>query len=49
MNISKKDALLWFSFFSQLPEDEEIMPRQQEIIFATSTRLKTPSRRATAA
>lgn len=40
MNISKKDALLWFSFFSQLPEDEEIMPRQQEIIFAALNQIE---------
>ena len=33
MKISKKDALLWFTFFSQL-EDEELMSRQQEIAYA---------------
>ena len=31
MKISKKDALSWFEFFSELPEDEEISPRQMEI------------------
>lgn len=35
MRISKKDALTWFEFFAQLPEDEEIQTRQQEIIDAT--------------
>ena len=25
MKISKKDALTWFSFFAQLPEDEELL------------------------
>lgn len=34
MKISKKDALTWFEFFAFLPEDEEIMTRQQEIIYA---------------
>lgn len=35
MKISKKDALIWFEFFSQLPEDEEVMTKQQEIIYST--------------
>ena len=26
MKISKKDALLWFSFFAQLDEEEELLP-----------------------
>ena len=34
MNISKKDARMWFEFFASLPEDEELMPRQQEIVYA---------------
>lgn len=34
MKISKKDALKWFEFFSMLPDDEEIMPWQQEIIYS---------------
>lgn len=34
MKISKRDALLWFDFFASLPEDEELPPRQQEIVFA---------------
>jgi len=25
MKISKKDALSWFEFFAQLPEDEDLM------------------------
>lgn len=33
MKISKKDALAWFQFFAALPEDEELMPYQQEIVY----------------
>ena len=40
MKISKKDALLWFSFFAQLPEEEEILPRQQEIIYAVLSQIE---------
>ena len=35
MLISKSDALAWFEFFAQLPEDEPLPPRQQEIALAT--------------
>ena len=35
MYISKSDALAWFSFFAELPEDEPLLPRQQEIALAT--------------
>ena len=34
MLISKRDALMWFEFFAQLPEDEELMQKQQEIVCA---------------
>ncbi|MCE5196913.1 MAG: radical SAM protein [Negativicutes bacterium] len=40
MKISKKDALSWFEFFSELPEDEDIMKKQQEIIFATFAQIE---------
>ncbi|WP_346354739.1 radical SAM protein [Azotosporobacter soli] len=40
MKIPKKDALLWFEFFAQLPEDEEIMTRQQELIYATFAQIE---------
>ena len=40
MKISKKDALSWFEFFSMLPEDEEIMPMQQEIIYAAFAQIE---------
>ena len=40
MKISKKDALMWFEFFAQLPEDEEILPHQQELIYATLAQIE---------
>ena len=41
MNISKKDALAWFTFFACLPEDEDLMVRQQEIVLATLAQIET--------
>lgn len=40
MKISKKDALTWFEFFSSLPEDEEIMTHQQEIVYAAFAQIE---------
>ncbi len=40
MKISKSDALIWFDFFSQLPEDEEISIKQEEIIYATFAQIE---------
>lgn len=40
MYISKSDALAWFEFFAQLPEDEPLMPRQQEIALATLAQIE---------
>ncbi len=40
MKISKKDALTWFEFFSSLPEDEEIMTYQQEIVYAAFAQIE---------
>lgn len=40
MKISKKDALSWFEFFSMLPEDEELMTKQQEILYATFAQIE---------
>ncbi len=40
MRISKKDALTWFEFFSSLPEDEELMTYQQEIVYATFAQIE---------
>ncbi|QAT40643.1 radical SAM protein [Clostridium sp. JN-9] len=40
MKISKKDALKWFEFFSMLPEDQELMVKQQEIIYSTFAQIE---------
>ena len=40
MKISKKDALIWFDFFALLPEEEELMTKQQEIIYATFAQIE---------
>jgi pyruvate formate-lyase activating enzyme-like uncharacterized protein len=40
LKISKKDALMWFEFFSILPDDEELMTSQQEIIYATFAQIE---------
>lgn len=41
MKISKKDALMWLSFFAELPEDEELTVRQQEIVFAALAQIES--------
>lgn len=40
MYISKQDALSWFEFFAQLPEDEPLLPGQQEIALATLSQIE---------
>lgn len=40
MKISKKDALTWFQFFAELPEDEPLMPRQQELAYAVFAQIE---------
>ena len=40
MKISKQDALSWFEFFAMLPEEEELMVKQQEIIYATFAQIE---------
>ena len=40
MLISKSDALAWFTFFAELPEDEPLLPRQQEIALATLSQIE---------
>jgi uncharacterized protein len=40
MKISKRDALAWFEFFSALPLDEEIMTKQQEIVYDTFVQIE---------
>ncbi|MBE5800789.1 MAG: radical SAM protein [Clostridiales bacterium] len=40
MKIAKKDALMWFEFFSQLPPEEELLPMQMEIVYATLAQIE---------
>jgi len=40
MKISKKDALSWFQFFAMLPEDEQLMVWQQEIVYAVFAQIE---------
>jgi len=40
VKISKKDALLWFEFFSYLPEEEELSSSQEEIVYATFAQIE---------
>lgn len=40
MKISKKDALTWFEFFSMLPEDEELLNWQEEIVWAALSQIE---------
>ena len=41
MKISKKDALTWFRFFSELPGDEPLGCRQREIALAVFSQIET--------
>lgn len=40
MKISKKDALVWFDFFSQLPKKKEISTKHEEIIYSTFAQIE---------
>lgn len=40
MKIPKKDALIWFDYFAQLPEDEELNPKHMEIIYSTFAQIE---------
>ncbi len=40
MKISKKDALMWFEFFAMLPEDQELMVKQQEVSYAAFVQIE---------
>lgn len=40
MKISKKDALIWFEFFSMLPEEEELTSKQQEIVYSAFAQIE---------
>ncbi|MBQ7183606.1 MAG: radical SAM protein [Clostridia bacterium] len=41
MKISKKDALMWYRFFAELPEDEYLTVRQSEIAYAVLRQIET--------
>ncbi len=41
MKITKKAALQWFRFFAELPEDEELMPYQHEIVLDVLSQIET--------
>ena len=41
MKISKKDALTWFRFFAELPADEPLGCRQQEIALSVFSQIET--------
>ena len=49
MYISKADALAWFSFFAQLPEEEPLLPRQQELALAVMAQIERAENARTAA
>ncbi len=40
MKISKEDALTWFTFFASLDEEEELLPRQEEIVYAVLSQIE---------
>ena len=40
MKISKKDAYMWFQFFAALPEEEELLTKQQEIAYAAFAQIE---------
>ncbi len=40
MRISKNDAVIWFDFFAQLPEEEEISIKHEEIIYSTFAQIE---------
>ena len=40
MKISKRDARMWMEFFACLPEEEGLLPRQQEIALAVLAQIE---------
>jgi len=40
MNISRKEALSWFEFFANLPEDQELMADQLELVYAVFAKIE---------
>ena len=45
MKIAKRDALMWFDFFAQLPEEETLFPRQEEIVYAVFAQIEAAEER----
>ena len=45
MKIAKRDALMWFDFFAQLPEEETLLPRQEEIVYAVFAQIESAEER----
>ena len=45
MKIAKRDALMWFDFFAQLPEEETLLPRQEEIVYAVFAQIEAAEER----
>ncbi len=40
MKISKTDALIWFDYFAQMPEGEELTTKHEEIIYSTFAQIE---------
>jgi pyruvate formate-lyase activating enzyme-like uncharacterized protein len=40
MKISKSDALIWFDFFAQMTEEDEISTKHEEIIYSTFAQIE---------
>lgn len=40
MKIAKKDAVIWFDYFSQMSEEEEISTKHEEIIYAVFAQIE---------
>ncbi|MBO4359808.1 MAG: radical SAM protein [Eubacteriaceae bacterium] len=45
MKISKKDALMWFEFFASLPCDQQLLPRQEEIVIDVLSQIEDAQER----
>ena len=40
MKISKQDALIWFDTLAQLPEEEKISIKHEEIVYSTFAQIE---------
>ena len=49
MKISKKDALNWYTFFGELPYEEDLLPMQQEIALSVLSQIETTVEKENAA